>query len=295
MTTSNSPTRSEPWTIRRLIVWTTEDFQGRGFDSPRLDAELLLGQVLGKTRIEIILEGERPLEKGELDRFRELVRRRRTGEPTAYLLGHREFYGTLLEVDKNVLVPRPDTEILVEVALDRTRALTAAGSAIDLCTGSGCVAIAFGLARRGWTVTGVDLSAPAVEVARRNAIRAGLVTGVQFETGDLFDPLPLEFAVDLITANPPYIPTEVIPTLEVGIRTFEPRLALDGGQDGLRITRRIVEAAPSRLKPEGVLALEIHYDQGPTVAELLEHAGFTEIQVHRDYGGHERVVSGRKP
>jgi release factor glutamine methyltransferase len=293
MTPSNPPPDTEPWSIRRLVIWATEDFTRRGFDSPRLDADLLVAHVLGKTRIEIILEGDRPLDKSELERFRELVRRRRAGEPTAYLLGTREFYGTLLEVDPNVLIPRPDTEILVEVALERTLA-QAVGTAIDLCTGSGCVAIAFALARRDWTVTGVDLSPGAVEVAKRNAARAGFAAGLSFETGDLFAALPSVAAVELITANPPYIPTEVIPTLEVGIRNYEPRMALDGGLDGLTVTRRIIAEAPARLVGGGVLALEIGHDQAAAVSELMQSAGFEDVAVKRDYGHNDRVVSGRR-
>ncbi len=293
MTTSPPQQQPETWSIRRLVVWATEDFRARGFDSPRLDAELLLGQVLGKTRIELILEGESPLTKTELDGFRELVRRRRTGEPTAYLLGTREFYGTSFEVSRNVLIPRPDTEILVEVALDRTKANAAEGQALDLCTGSGCVAIAFALVRRGWTVTAVDLSANAIEVAVRNAARAGLSFGITFATGDLFAPLPEGSRFQLITANPPYIPTDVIPTLDVGVHAFEPRLALDGGPDGLVVTRRLVEQAPAWLAPDGILAFEICYDQGARTVELMQQRGFVDIALHKDYGKNDRVVSGR--
>jgi release factor glutamine methyltransferase len=294
MTSSHHRTTSEPWTIRRLVLWATEDFRRRGFDSPRLDADLLLGHVLGKTRIEVILDGERPLDRAELDRFRELARRRRAGEPTAYLIGRREFYGTPLLVDQNVLIPRPDTEILVAVALERTGADSATGAALDLCTGSGCVAIALALARRGWTMTGIDLSAPAIEVARRNAVSVGLDSSIAFEVGDLFVPLQSGAEFDLITANPPYIPTDVIPTLEIGIRDFEPRLALDGGPDGLQVTRRMIDAAPARLAKDGILAIEIGYDQGAAVTELMQAAGFIDVLVAKDYGGNDRVVSGRK-
>jgi release factor glutamine methyltransferase len=292
---SQRPPNTDCWTIRKLVSWATEDFRTRGFDSPRLDAELLLGCALGKTRIEIILEAERPLDPKELDRFRELVRRRRTGEPTAYLLGQREFYGTSFCVDKNVLIPRPDTELLVEVALEKTQEWLAEGRAVDLCTGSGCVAIAFALKRRGWRVTGIDLSKPAVEVAKRNGAAAGLLTGIDFLDGDLFAPLDDGERAHLVTANPPYIPSDVIPTLDLGIRGFEPHLALDGGADGMTVTRRIVTEAPNRLHPKGVLALEIGYDQGPKVAELLEATGFAEVAIHKDYGGHDRVVCGHLP
>lgn len=293
--TTSSPPRTETWSVRRLVVWATDDFRNRGFDSPRLDAELLLGHALGKTRIEIILDGDRPLDKSELDRFRELVKRRRSGEPTAYLLGKREFYGTTFEVDSNVLIPRPDTETLVEVALDRTKDRAEQGVALDLCTGSGCIAIAFALARRGWTVRGVDLSPTAIEVARRNAEHAALTTGIDFRVGDLFASVDDGLRLHVITANPPYIPTDVIPTLDIGIRGFEPRLALDGGADGLVVTRRIIEEAPRWLEPAGVLAFEIGYDQAPTAVELMTAAGFVEVRVNRDYGGLDRVVSGQLP
>lgn len=302
MTKPNSTPPAEPWSIRRLVIWATEDFKSRGFDSPRLDAELLIGYVLGKTRIEIILDGERPLDKLELDRFKELAKRRRAGEPTSYLIGNREFYGTAFDVNANVLIPRPDTEILVEVALERTQSLETGGVALDLCTGSGCVAIAFALARRQWHVTGIDISPLAVEVARRNAVKVGLSDSIRFATGDLFaawqappdsDNAPTDPArVTLITANPPYIPSDVIQSLDVGIREYEPRIALDGGPDGLSVTRRIISDASRYLSPAGVLALEIGYDQAPEVRLLMQTAGFTDVQVRRDYGGHERVVSG---
>jgi release factor glutamine methyltransferase len=355
MTSPNPPPPAETWSIRRLVAWATEDFRNRGFDSPRLDAELLLGVALHKTRIEIILQGDRPLDKPELDSFRELVRRRRAGEPTAYILGTREFYGTILEVDSNVLVPRPDTECLVEVALQRTKArevpsetaddglagglasdstngaaaefedappvnslggptdrstgekaegsagisaheaaAVPPGAALDLCTGSGCVGIAFALARRNWSVTCVDLSPGAIEVAKRNAARTGLTTGISFVVGDLFAPLPSGASFELITANPPYIPTDVIATLDVGIRSFEPRMALDGGPDGLVVTRRLIAEAPGRLNDDGILAVEIGWDQGPAVMELMQAAGFADLRVNKDYGGNQRVVSGRK-
>ena len=292
---SSRPTKppTETWTVRKLVAWATDDFRSRGFDSPRLDAELLLGHALTKTRIELILESERPLVQSELDQFRELVRRRRLGEPTAYLLGHREFYGIDFAVDKDVLIPRPDTELLVETAIEKTIDRLATGRALDLCTGSGCVAIAFAIKRRGWVVTGVDLSVPAVNVAKRNSVSAGLPSGLDFRAGDLFAPIDVSDRAHLITANPPYIPSSVIPTLDVGIRQFEPHLALDGGTDGLVVARRIIAEAPSRLEPNGVLALEIGYDQGPIVADLMKDSGFTDVEIRKDYGGHHRVVVGR--
>ncbi len=292
MTDTVPPEPAELWTIRRLLVWATDDFRGRGFDSPRLDAELLLGFAMGKTRIELIMEAERPLDKTELALFRELARRRRAREPTAYILGEREFYGLPFTVDPRVLIPRPDTETLVEVALEQTRASLSSGTMLDLCTGSGCVAIAFALKRSGWRVDAVDLSPDALAVARSNAQSNGLFS-LTFHEGDLFEALPAGTRFDVITANPPYIPSADVDQLEHGIRDYEPRLALDGGPDGMRLLTLIVEAAPDWLTPGGLLALELGFDQAGRVDALLSARGFADIRRSRDYGGHERVVYGR--
>jgi len=285
----------EPWSIRRALSWATEDFRTRGFESPRLDAELLLGHAIGLDRVHLIIDGERPLDAGELSRFRDLIRRRRRAEPVAYILGQREFFGMAIAVDRRVLIPRPDTEILVETALRRTERLDAFGTALDLCTGSGCVALAFARQRRNWRITGVDISAEAIELAGENAARLGLDGGIRLLVGDLTEPLGPDERFDLLTANPPYIPAAEVQRLEPGIRDFEPNIALDGGADGLRVTRRIVELAPGVLEPGGVLALEIGYDQGLRVEELMRAAGFVQIERARDYGRHERVASGVWP
>ncbi len=292
---SGSDETTEPWTVGRVLAWAAEDFRSRGIDSARLDAELLLGNALGLDRVHLILEHQRPLTADELGRYRELIKRRRGGEPIAYILGVREFYGLPIRVDRRVLIPRPDTETLVEVALGRTAARSMFGNALDLCSGSGCVAIAFAHARRTWRVTGVDASADALEVARDNALRLGVVPGVRFLEGDLFQPLGDDERFDLVTANPPYVSDADMAELDVGIRDFEPAVALAGGSDGLAVVRRIVAGARGHLSPRGVLALEVGYDQATRVSELFEQAGLSSIERQRDYGGHERVVSGAAP
>lgn len=284
---------NEEWTIARVLGWATDDFRRRGLDAARLDAELLLGEALGCDRIRLIMDHRRELSPHELARFRELIKRRRSGEPIAYILGRREFYGLEFRVDRRVLVPRPDTETLVDVALTRSRGRYMYGRMLDLCTGSGCVAIAFAKQRPTWHVTALDLSAPAIDLAIENAVRLGTIANLHFGVGDLADSLPGAELFELITANPPYIPSAVLETLDAGVREFEPRVALDGGEDGLRVVRRVVEAARERLVPGGLLALEVHYDQAARVTELLTAAGFGEVERQRDYGGHERVVSGR--
>jgi release factor glutamine methyltransferase len=292
---SEGESPSEVWTIRRVLAWATDDLKKRGSSSPRLDAELLLGKVLKLDRVGLLIDADRPLAKPELTQYRELYQRRRAGEPVAYLLGVREFYGRPFRVDRRVLIPRPDTEILVEVALERTKHISLSARVLDLCTGSGCVAVSLARERPTTHVIASDVSADALAVAAENALRLGAYN-VGFVRSDLlaaFDPERHRF--DLITANPPYIAEGEIPTLSVDIRSFEPHLALTGGADGLDFLRKIVSEAPAFLADDGVLAVEIGSDQGPAVRDLFAAAGYRDVAVQKDYGGLDRVVSGRKP
>jgi release factor glutamine methyltransferase len=284
------------WTSESILRWATDDFRARGIDTPRLDAELLLGQALSITRIQLIVDAKRPLSSDELGRFRELVKRRRAREPVAYILGQREFYGRLFRVDRRVLVPRPDTECLVETAMERTSGLSLSARVLDLCTGSGCVAITLARERPTTRVMACDVSDDALAVARDNALRLGAYN-VAFGRGDLFAGAePLMSAgferFEIVTANPPYIPAGEIPGLSPEIRDHEPRLALLGGGDGLSVIARIVEGAPAVLSDGGVLAMEVAAGQAEAVDALFEKRGFTAIQRKRDYGRIERVVSG---
>jgi release factor glutamine methyltransferase len=274
-----------------VLRWATDDFHGRGIDSARLDAELLLGLAVTATRIQLVVDAKRPLSAEELARFRELVKRRRTFEPVAYILGEREFYGRRFRVDRRVLVPRPDTEALVEVALARTRHVSMSMRALDLCTGSGCVAVTLARERPTSTVYATDASADALAVARDNALRLGAYNTV-WTLGDLFDAVSPALRLDLVTANAPYIPTGELASLQIDVRRHEPRVALDGGADGLDVIRRIVVGAPRHLIPGGVLALEVGAGQAPSAIDLLHGGGFREVGARRDYGGIERVVSG---
>lgn len=286
--------QNEAWTIRRVVAWATSDLKKRGATSPRLDAELLLGKVLGLDRVGLLIDADRPLDKAELAAYRELHQRRRAGEPVAYLLGVREFYGRPFRVDPRVLIPRPDTEILVEVALTRTRPTALSARVLDLCTGSGCVAISLACERPTTRVLGVDISEGALAVARENALRLGAVNA-GFLRSDLLADLPPGLRFDLITANPPYIPDGDVGSLQIDIRGYEPHLALAGGADGLDVTRRIVAGAPTVLARGGVLAVEVEAGKAGAVAELFARAGFRDITRSLDYGGHERVVSGVLP
>jgi release factor glutamine methyltransferase len=283
---------SEAWTIGRVVRWAADDFRTRGIDNPRLEAELLLAHALKVDRMRIIVEGERPLMPEELALYRDMIQRRRKGEPVAYIRGEKEFYGRVFRLDRRVLVPRPDTETLVEVALARSAPRSLSARVLDLCTGSGCVAITLAAERPTIKVDAVDISADAIAVARDNALRLGAVFPIRFLVGDLFGPLDPRARYDLITANPPYIPDSEIEALPSDIRLFEPRAALAGGADGLAVTRRIVAGARGFLSASGVLAVEVGSGQADAVAQLLADAGFSRVERTRDYGGHERVVSG---
>ncbi len=282
----------ETWTVARVLAWAADDLRGRGGDSPRLDAELLLATVLECDRVRLILDHARPLEARELDAYRALHKRRRTGEPVAYLRGVREFYGRPFVVDARVLVPRPETELLVETALALPRHVDLSARVLDLCTGSGCVAITLKKERPTCAVFASDISSGALCVARLNARRLGAL--VAFAESDLFSELEhLRGRLDAIVANPPYIPDTEATALPVDVRDFEPRIALTSGGDGLDVTRRLVKEAPRMLAPGGALALEIDAPSAAKVTALMEAAGFDDIAVARDIAGRPRVVSAR--
>jgi release factor glutamine methyltransferase len=284
----------QTWTIEAVLRWATDDFRSRGIEKPLLDAQVLLAHALSVTRTQLVIDGKKPLAPEELAKFREMVKRRRAHEPVAYVLGVREFYGRPFRVDARVLVPRPDTEALVDVALARTADRSMSMRALDLCTGSGCVAITLARQRPTARVHATDLSDGALAVARENALRLGAYN-VSFSQGDLFAAVPAALgSFDVITANPPYIPSGDVPGLSRDIRDHEPHLALDGGADGLDFVRRIVAVAPERLAPGGLLALEVGAGEAPAAARAFAERGLLNVSVTRDYGGIERVVEGRR-
>lgn len=282
-------TTDTTWTIAAVLKWATEDFRSRGIENPRLDAEVLLARALSATRTQLFIDMLRPLMPEELSRFRDMVKRRRAHEPVAYILGEREFYGRTFRVDPRVLIPRPDTETLVEVALARTRPRSMFARVADLCTGSGCVAITLARERPTTAVVGTDKSADAIAAAEENALRLGAYNA-RFIMCDLWSAEMTE--LDLVTANPPYIASADIEKLSPDIARFEPRLALEGGSDGLTLVTRIIREAPTRLALGGVLALEVGEGQAPQARAALEAAGFEDIDTARDYARIERVVSG---
>ena len=279
----------EAWTPLRLISWTQGFFARGGVDAPRLTAEILLAHALSCDRVRLYLDFDKPMGPTELIAFRELVRRRAAGEPTAWLTGRRAFLGHDFRVGPAVLVPRPETELLVEAAI---AALPRGGALLDLCTGSGCIAISVALSRPDARVVATEISPEALAVARENAGVLG--AGVEFLEGDLDGPIPAGERFDVIVSNPPYIPSGEIAGLAREVRR-EPVIALDGGVDGLDVLRRIVSCAPSRLRPEGLLYVEIHESHATALPALCLAAGFATAEVGRDLAGLPRWVVARLP
>jgi release factor glutamine methyltransferase len=275
---------AEAWTPLKLLAWTQEFFAKKGVDSPRLTAEVLLARALSCDRVRLYLDFDKPLGEPELAAYRELVRRRADGEPTAYLVGKREFYGRDFAVDARVLVPRPETELLVEAALAE---LPRGGRLLDLCTGSGAIGVTVALERPDARVLATDASEDALAVARENASRLGAV--VELVHGDLWAPVRGDARFEVIASNPPYVPTGELAGLAAEVRR-EPCIALDGGADGLAVLRRIVAGAPERLVPGGALLLEMHERHLDELPGLCLQAGFERAEARRDLAGLPRLV-----
>jgi len=284
---------NDTWTIRSVLGWTADYFNRRGVDAPRLTAEVLLAFVLQGTRVQLYVDLDRPLKPKELASYRALIERRISGEPTQYVTGTREFYGRPFAVDPRVLIPRPETELLVDAALEAIPK-DAPCRVLDLCTGSGCVAVTLAAERSNATVFATELSPAACEVARSNAATLKVGDRVRVLEGDLFGPLERDSLFHVVVSNPPYVPSEEIAALAAEVRR-EPRMALDGGRDGLEITRRLADQAPSWLEPGGMLAVEISEGQGPEAQRLLQSAGLVRAGLRKDLSRLDRLVFGYKP
>ena len=288
------------WTVRRILDWTKDFFTRKSVFQPRLSAEELLAHVLNTTRMKLFMDYDRALSPQELSAYRDLVRRAADEEPIAYLTGRKHFFGLEFEVTRDVLIPRPDTETLVEDVLQTARIQSGLETprVMDLCTGSGCIAAALAHNLKGATVLATDLSPAAAVVARRNVERLGLADRVTIEEGDLFEPLARVVDArpfDLIVANPPYIPTGQLAALERSVREYEPMTALDGGKDGLILHRRILQDAGKHLLPGGRIYLEIAFDQGELALEVASrYPDFEGARLIKDFGGRDRVLTARR-
>ena len=310
-----------PWTLGRLLNWTTDFLKEKGADSPRLDAEVLLAHVRNCKRIELYTAFEEAASEELRTKFRELVKQRAAGKPVAYLVGHREFFSLKFAVTPDVLIPRPETELLVVRAVDLLKQprvnnpsestdSEAAAEAppskpkptppkpitiADVGTGSGIIAVTLAKHLPHATVTAVDVSPAAIAVAQRNAEKNGVADRVDFIESDLFAAVPVEPKFDLIASNPPYITTEELAGLAVDVRRYEPSLALDGGPLGTTVIERLIPQAAERLRPGGWLLMEI----SPSIVERVEQllAADPRLQLEptqKDLAGLARVVQARR-
>lgn len=282
------------WTIGRILKWTEQYFKDKGIESPRLDAEVLLAHVLEKQRIYLYVHFDEPLQPGELAAYREMIKKRVLRVPVAQILGEKEFMGLTFKVTADTLVPRPDTEILVQAAVDRLKAM--AGEELlrfaDIGTGSGAICLSVLHYLSDTVADTVDISPAARAVAEENAASLGLADRVTFHTGDLLQPLSgISFVA--ILSNPPYIPEADIAKLAPEVRLKEPHTALSGGQDGLDFYRRLAEEAPAMLVPGGFTAFEVGIHQAGDVADLLKANPLIDrTEILPDYAGIDRVVVG---
>lgn len=286
------------WTILSILNWTESHFASFGIDSPRLTAELLLCHSLGMKRLDLYLQHDRPLVTDELAAYRSLVIRRGRREPVAYITGTKGFWEAEFEVGPGVLIPRPDTETLVEAGLavlPTDPSPREPFRILELGTGSGAVVVSLAASRPGHRYLATDLSMAALATARANARSQGVNGVVRFMAGSWFSMLRPGERFNLILSNPPYIPSDDIDGLQPEICRFEPRLALDGGGDGLACIRTLVREAPAFLAPGGVLLIEMGADQKAAVeAYAAGREAYADIDFIRDYSGHYRVVSLKK-
>jgi len=309
----------QSWTIQKLLNWTTEHFTEKGIDSPRLSAELLLSHVLNMKRIELYTQFDKPVAKEDLDKLHDLVKQAGQHEPIAYLTGKTEFYSLQFDVSPDCMIPRPETELLVERAIEflRTRPVrnfvtdkmtrkenfsnggkTGKQFVCDLCTGCGCIAIAIAKNYPDADIIATDISDAVLNIAAKNIKKHKLKDRIKLLCGDLFDPLVPQLDInkfDLIVCNPPYTTAVEFESLDKNVKAFEPRIALYAGEDGLDVYRRIIEKVDQFLKPDAVLMLEIGYAQGQAVTELLEQTGcFNKITIEKDFHNNDRIVTATK-
>jgi release factor glutamine methyltransferase len=278
------------WTTLGVLDWTTQRFTEAGIAAARLEAQILLAHVLACTRMQLYTGFDKPLGEPELAAYRGLIKRRLAGESVSYLVGETEFWGLPFFVDPSVLVPRPDTETVIEVARAARPDRTLPCRILDLCTGSGVIAISLAKEYPAAQLVATEISEAAAAVARRNATRNAVADRVDVRHGDLFAPVRGE-RFDLIASNPPYIASAVIPTLSAEVRR-EPMIALDGGGDGLAFYDRICAEARAHLAPGGVLIVEHGFDQADPVRARFAAAGLSGITLVHDLGKNPRVTWG---
>ena len=299
---NQSDHKTSQWNILKLLTWTTSYFKSLKIENPRAAAELLLAHTLDINRIDLYVNHDQPLSKKELDRFKAYIRRRARREPVAYIVGHKEFWSLDLIVNRDVLLPRPETECLVEAVLCYLKQVaddspvSESQRVLELGTGSGAIIMALAVERPGHVFFASDISRRSVQLARENSRRQGLDRQINYWVGNWFDALnPNSQKFDMIISNPPYIKTGEIAQLQPEIHQYEPVHALDGGEDGLFCLRQILSTADSFLKNEGSILLEIGHDQKDSVQEITDQCGtYGRVDFKKDYQGQDRVAIIRK-
>jgi len=281
----------ERWTVQRVIQWTTEHFQKKGLDNPRLEAEVLLAYLLEMDRMGLYLNYDRPLKEEERTAYREMIQRRLAKEPLAYIVGSKEFWSLCFAVNPECLIPRPETEHLVEEAVRIGKGLNPPLRVLEIGQGCGAVAIALATELGEAQIVATDISPGACSLAQANAERHGVTGRIKCVVGDLFPRGEEPFG--LICSNPPYIPTAEILALAPEVRDYEPLTALDGGEDGLRFFHRIAQGASAFLVAGGWLLLEMGQGQAPQVAAILQEHGFAQIDLIPDHAGIKRVIKAQ--
>jgi release factor glutamine methyltransferase len=290
-TTAQSAT--EPWTIKRLLDWTTNFLAQKGAETPLLDTQVLLAHALNCKKIELYTRHDDIVSEADRGKFRDLIRRRIEGCPVAYLVGRKEFFSLEFEVGPAVLIPRPDTECVVDECLRLAKGMTEP-QVLDIGTGSGCLAVAVARQHKTAHVAAIDISKDALAVAVRNATRHNLADRIRFLHGDVYNPLDAGETFDFILSNPPYIRHGEMVKLMPGVRDYEPHVALDGGADGFAVFDRIVAGVPKYLKPGGHIILEIGTAQeGPGRDRLSRLPGLELARTIHDGSGHPRVLRAR--
>lgn len=290
-------TPDEKWTIGRLLTWTKDYLERQGVENPRLEAEVLLAAARGCKRIELYVAFDEEPPEATRAEFRELVRRRAAGTPVAYLVGHREFYSLDFEVTPDVLIPRPETELLVVALLDHVKTLSPTPSTIaiaDVGTGSGILAVCAAKYVPQAQVTAIDISPAALAVAKRNAERHGVANRIEFVESNLFANVPASRRFDFIVSNPPYVATAEMARLPADVREHEPTIALEAGEQGTAVIAPLVEQAADRLLPGGVLIIEVSPMITERVEQIVRECGHFELgPTNRDLAGLARVVQAK--
>jgi release factor glutamine methyltransferase len=282
------------WTVKKLLDWITKYLDEKGVDSARLCAELLLGHVLGLERIHLYTNFDKPVSQSDLDQLHSLVKRAGNQEPVQYLVGKTEFYSMEIEVSTNCLIPRPETELLVEYAIEFLRSRQGPQLVCDLCTGSGCIAVAIAKNHPETKIIGTDICDKALTMADTNVKKHNLSDQIELLCGDLFEPLVPQLdkaKFDLVVSNPPYVSTKEYEKLDKNIKEYEPSHALLAGVEGLDYYQKICSKIGEFLKGDSAVIIEIGYTQGQEVKDLIHNTGlFAEVQIIQDIHSHDRIV-----